>query len=56
MKYHITLQNLKTYYTIQDMQGNRGIELDKNTVEIYRSAINLIKLINTQIEEKWDNK
>jgi hypothetical protein len=51
MKYFVTIKDIKVYDLTLSINTN-GIQLDKNMVDLYKSAVNLITTINKQIEMK----
>ena len=49
MKYFVTIKDIKVYDLTLSI-NNKGIELDRNLGDIYKSAVNLITIMNKQIE------
>lgn len=43
-------KSVKVYRILYNIHSNNGIRLDKDTVALYKSAVNLITIINKQIE------
>lgn len=41
---------VKVYKILYNIHNTNGIQLDKDMVDLYRSAVNLITIINKQIE------